>query len=122
VFLIRRDENGKLRFFGGAGGAPCVGGAVGLWPASILIILPVGAAVLFGIGYASIATMSAALIAGLVFAGLALLGLSPWQYIFYGVIAELLLVWALRPNIQRLMNGTERGIGWRAKRQQKTQA
>ena len=30
-----------LRFKGGAGGAPCVGGAVGLWAPSILIILPV---------------------------------------------------------------------------------
>ncbi|MEP0807207.1 MAG: glycerol-3-phosphate acyltransferase, partial [Chloroflexota bacterium] len=31
IFLIRRDEDGKLRFHGGAGGAPALGGAVGLW-------------------------------------------------------------------------------------------
>src|SRR5512138_3966287 len=31
LFLIRRDEHGKLRFSGGAGGAPTLGGAAGLW-------------------------------------------------------------------------------------------
>src|ERR1044071_8344093 len=31
LFLIRRDENGKVRFHGGAGGAPALGGAMGLW-------------------------------------------------------------------------------------------
>src|SRR5215204_7824429 len=32
VFLIDRDDDGKLHFHGGAGGAPALGGAVGLWP------------------------------------------------------------------------------------------
>jgi hypothetical protein len=31
-------------------------------------------------------------------------------------MAEVLLLWALRPNIQNLLNSTERGIGWRARR------
>jgi hypothetical protein len=31
--------------------------------------------------------------------------------IWYGVIAELLLIWALRPNIKKLMEGKERVIG-----------
>jgi hypothetical protein len=30
---------------------------------------------------------------------------------FYGMVAVILLVWALKPNIQKLMNGTERVIG-----------
>ncbi|MCJ7702344.1 MAG: glycerol-3-phosphate acyltransferase, partial [Anaerolineales bacterium] len=42
VFLIQRDENGRLHLGGGAGGAPSTGGAVGLWPPAILIIVPVG--------------------------------------------------------------------------------
>src|SRR5690606_28721224 len=38
IFLPERDENGKfIRLRGGAGGAPAVGGAMGLWPASILV-------------------------------------------------------------------------------------
>jgi glycerol-3-phosphate acyltransferase PlsY len=31
--------------------------------------------------------------------------------IWYGIIAELLLVWALRPNIKKLLSGNERVIG-----------
>jgi len=42
------------------------------------------------------------------------MNLSPWSYFIYGIIAEILLVWALRPNIQRLKNGNERGVSWRA--------
>src|SRR5512146_2508271 len=31
LFLSRHDENAKLRFSGGAAGAPTLGGAAGLW-------------------------------------------------------------------------------------------
>jgi len=117
IFLIERS-NGHIRLRGGAGGAPTVGGAFGLWPPSILIIVPLGFLVWWGIGYASLTTMSAALIAIAVFAVRASLGLSPWHYVIFGIIAEFLLMWALRPNIKRLLNGTERLHGWRAKRQQ----
>jgi len=116
IFLAERNAQGRLRLRGGAGGATATGGACGLWPASLLIIIPLGALVLFGIGYASVATMSVALTAILVFAYRAWIGASPWQYIVYGFIAELILMWALRPNIRRLIAGQERLVGWRAKR------
>lgn len=119
IFLAERNEHGHLRLRGGAGGAACAGGSLGLWPPSLLIILPIAALVFLGIGYASVTTMSIGLLVIIVFAVRAWLGLSPWQYIFYGVIAELLLLWALRPNIRRLREGTERLHGWRAKRQQR---
>lgn len=116
IFLIHRDETEKrIRFHGGAGGAPAVGGALGLWPASFLIIIPLGALIFFGIGYASLTTMSVALFAALIFIVRAAMGLDPWVYVLYGILAEMLLIWALRPNIKRLLNGTERVIGWRAK-------
>jgi len=116
IFLLERDERGRLRLGGGAGGASALGGTIGLWPPSILILLPVGILIYFGVGYASVATMSIGLIAALIFAVRAWLGLSSWIYVFYGLMAEALLLWALRPNIQNLLNGAERGIGWRAKR------
>jgi acyl phosphate:glycerol-3-phosphate acyltransferase len=121
IFLLGKDENGRLKIRGGAGGAPCVGGSVGLWAPSVLIIIPVGAAVLFGLGYASIATMSVAFLSTLIFAYLALLGYFPWQYALYGLAALALLAWSLRPNIKRLIQGKERLIGWRAKRLQRRQ-
>ncbi len=116
IFLAERDARGRLRLRGGAGGATAAGGAMGLWAPSVLFIVPLGALILFGVGYASVTTMSAALTATLIFAYRAWTGASPWQYIFYGLLAEALLVWALRPNIQRLRQGTERLVGWRARR------
>jgi len=116
IFLAERNENGQLRLRGGAGGATAVGGAAGLWWPSMFIVVPVGLLVLFGIGYASVATMSIAVVATIIFIILALSGASPWAYVLYGILAEVLLIIALRPNIIRLMNGTERLVGWRARR------
>lgn len=114
IFLVERKD-GKIRLRGGAGGAASVGGALGLWAPSILIIFPVGIFIFFAVGYASVTTMSVALIAMVIFIIRAWLGLSPWQYILYGLLAEILLIWALRPNIKRLIEGQERLHGWRAK-------
>ena len=118
VFLASRDPMGRLHFRGGAGGAPSTGGALGLWAPSILIILPIGAVMLFGVGYASLATLSVGLLTTIIFAYRALVGLSPWQYILYGVAALVLLAISLRPNIKRLLSGNERLVGWRSHRKQ----
>jgi acyl phosphate:glycerol-3-phosphate acyltransferase len=115
VFMLQRDQAGRLKFRGGAGGAPTVGGALGLWFPSLLFVVPIGALVLYFIGYASVATLSVALVATLVFIYRAWIGVSPWEYVGYGLLAQLLLVWSLRPNIQRLINGSERLVGFRAR-------
>ncbi len=125
IFLIERDENGKIiRLRGGAGGAPSVGGAMGLWPGSILIILPLGMLTFFSIGIASVTTMAVALFAIIIFAIRASQGLLPWAYVWYGVGAEILLVWALRPNLKKLIEGRERVVslslhGWLKARREK---
>lgn len=124
IFLPERDKDGKLiRFGGGAGGAPSVGGAMGLWPPSVLIILPLGMLTFFTLGMASVTTMSVAFFAIIVFAVRASQGLMPWVNVWYGVGAEILLILALRPNIKKLFEGNERVVkyslnGWlRAKRE-----
>ena len=125
IFLVERDENGKIiRLRGGAGGAPSVGGAMGLWPASILIILPLGMLTFFSIGIASITTMAVALFAIVIFAVRASQGLMPWMDVWYGVGAEILLIWALRPNLKKLFEGNERVVkyslnGWLRARKEK---
>ncbi len=116
IYLVSRDDRGRLKFRGGAGGAPSTGGALGLWAPSILIIIPVAAALLFGVGYASLATLSIGLLATIIFAYRAWVGLSPWQYILYGIVTLGLLAYSLRPNIKRLLMGNERLVGWRARR------
>jgi glycerol-3-phosphate acyltransferase PlsY len=119
VFLIDRDEKGKLQFHGGAGGSSSAGGSMGLWPPIMLFILPIALFILYFVGYASVATLSAPIITTVVFFVLAWMGKLPWPYVFYGIFAGFLLAWSLRPNIKRLLNGSERLIGLRAKRREK---
>ena len=129
IFLPERDENGKfIGLSGGAGGAPSVGGAMGLWPTSILIILPLGMLTFFTVGIASITTMAVALFAIIIFAIRASQGLMPWLDVWYGVGAEIFLIWALRPNIKKLFEGNERVVkyslnGWlRARKEKKLES
>ena len=123
LFLIRRDENGKLRFHGGAGGAPALGGAMGLWLPMLPIVLAAGALIWFTVGIASLTTMAIGLVVTVVFAVYSAQGLLEPVNIWYGVIAELFLIWALRPNIKKLLAGKERVVkfslnGWlRARRE-----
>jgi glycerol-3-phosphate acyltransferase PlsY len=117
LFLINRDENGKLRFHGGAGGAPALGGAMGLWFPILPIVLAAGALIWFTLGIASITTMAIGLVVTIVFAVYAKLGVLEPINIWYGIIVELLLLWALRPNIKKLLDGKERVVkfslnGW----------
>ncbi|HMN00450.1 MAG TPA: glycerol-3-phosphate acyltransferase [Anaerolineales bacterium] len=115
IFLAERGKDGKIRLRGGAGGAPALGGALGLWPTSVLILIPISILIYFGVGYASVTTMTVPLVAIILFAVRAWQGYSPWIYVLYCLIVEALLLWALRPNIRSLLDGTERGVGWRAR-------
>ncbi len=114
IYLLeRRVDNGKVRLGGGAGGAACLGGAMGLWTPALFFILPLGLIIYLVVGYASVTTMSLAFFATLVFLIKAIQGTLPWEYVAYGIVAEMMLVWALRPNIQRLREGNERLHGIR---------
>jgi glycerol-3-phosphate acyltransferase PlsY len=115
IYLLQRGENGRLNIRGGAGGAPSVGGATGLWPPIFFIILPLAGLILYFVGYASLATLSVPLICLAVFAYRAAIGGSPWEYLAYGLFTFVVLVWALKPNIKRLIEGNERLIGYRAR-------
>ncbi|MBI3167451.1 MAG: glycerol-3-phosphate acyltransferase [Chloroflexi bacterium] len=124
IFLGERDANGKFRLRGGAGGAPSVGGAMGLYLPTILIVLPLGMLTFFTVGIASVTTMAVALFSTLAFAYYASQGAIPWAYVWYGIGAELLLIWALRPNIKKLFEGNERIVkyslnGWLRARKEK---
>jgi glycerol-3-phosphate acyltransferase PlsY len=115
IFLIERRD-GVFRLHGGAGGAPTVGAACGLWLPSPLIVVPLCLLVLIGIGYASVATMSAGVIITASFIWAAGAKYIPREFIAFGPLVEILLVVALLPNIRRLLDGTERIVGWRARK------
>ena len=123
IFLIRRDADGRLRFHGGAGGAPALGGAVGLWGWMFPIAFGAGALIWFTVGIASVTTMAIGLIVTVVFAIRAYLGFQSSISILYGILALFLLTWALRPNIKKLIEGKERVVslslnGWLKARKQ----
>lgn len=122
IFLMERGPEGRLVLRGGAGGAAAGGGAFGLWPPAAFILVPFGFLIWYLTGYASVTTLSIGLITIIIFVVRAAVGLGPWEYILYGVLAEILMIWALRPNIKRLMDGTERRHGLPARLQQRRQA
>lgn len=114
VFLIDKTTHGRVRLGGGAGGAPCLGGAVAVGGPVMFAILPLAALAFVLIGYASVTTISIAVLA-LVFSVIqaAFYGY-PWVNVLYGAISIGVVMWALRPNLQRLREGTEREVGLRA--------
>ncbi len=115
IFLVEHiPGTRRFRLRGGAGGAPALGGAIALFPQSGLVILPLAVFVFLFVGYASLTTISITVISTLFFAYRALNGLSPWEFVIYGIIVTVMVVLALRPNIERLRRGTERMVGLRA--------
>ncbi len=100
-----------LGFRGGAGGATTVGTALALWPLGGLPALLVGVVCLFVIGYASLATILSALMVALVFTYFGAVSHAvPAAYSVFGWVIVALVVVALRPNIARLVAGTERRV------------
>ena len=100
-----------LRFRGGAGVGTSLGalGAI-YWPAALglVVMLLVTIAVT---RYASLGSLIVSTLMPLVLLVLGLEGILPLTYVAYGVLAWIIIVYAHRPNIQRLLQGTERRIG-----------
>ena len=110
AFLATKNKAGRLRFRGGAGGATTMGVAIGLWVNSWLVILPIAVLVYILIGYASLTTISIALSTMGIFPVKAINGVTPCVYAVLGAAAVATVVIALKPNIQRLKEGTERHV------------
>jgi len=118
IFMIERSPEGHIRLRGGAGGAAAGGGAFGLWPPVAFILIPLGLLTWYLTGYASVTTLSIGVMTIIIFGVRAGFGLDPWAYVMYGFLVELLMIWALRPNLKRLRDGTERRHGLPVKLQE----
>lgn len=99
-----------LHFQGGAGTMAAIGAATALWPWSAAILIPVGLGIVLVTHRASVGSITVALLLPVVFAVRAALGLGPWAYLLYGLLVCALILWALRPNIRRLLRGEERQV------------
>jgi len=105
-----------LSFKGGAGTAPNIGAAIAFWPVAGLYLAPMVPLGLYLIGYASVTSLVIAAVVLVTFVVRAALQADPnWWYVAYAVGATVVVVWALRPNIKRLREGTERLVGLRAR-------
>lgn len=122
IFLIKRNNAGRLALEGGAGGATAFGGAVALWPPIWMFLLPALVLVYLLIGFASVMTLSVGFFCIVIFAITAYMGITPPVFILYGVGALILTAIALRPNLKRLKNGTERAVGLRRYLEKKREA
>lgn len=100
-----------IGFRGGAGSGPNMGVAGAFWLPSLIFTLSCLPLSMFVIGYASVGSLLIALVIIAIAAVRAALGYGPVEYIGYGIGALVLVAYALRPNIERLMKGTEKRLG-----------
>lgn len=111
---------------GGAGTGPNVGWGTAVWWPMLPIAVVLMVVMLLAVGMASVASITMAIILVAAFLTLYALGITPYDatlaYIVGGTVSALLVLWALRPNIVRLLNGTERVVGPRARRNARRQA
>lgn len=110
-----------LGWKGGAGTGPNLGAALALWPLLGLALIPVVPLVILVTGYASVAsiTIAVAIPFGLAVRA-AVLGGS-WVHPLYGVLTATAVAVALLPNFRRLIEGTERMVGPRARARRRVQ-
>jgi len=110
--IIGHNWSVFLKFRGGAGGMSTAAGLIAL-NAYVGVPMVVIAALVFYLSrYASVATLTASVggLAALTVILLAFPAVAHWEHLVYGFLTSLACVWALRPNIQRLLAGTERRV------------
>jgi glycerol-3-phosphate acyltransferase PlsY len=98
-----------LGFKGGKGVATGGGAAIALSPWGLLLVpllvIPVALT-----RYVSLGSLTAAVGAPILFGILALLDVTPDEYVVFGLVAAIVIVWRHRENIERLRSGTERRL------------
>ena len=97
-----------LGWRGGAGTATSLGVITTLyWPVALALIV-IALLIAFVFRYASVASLTVAVLAPIIFLGLALFAQRPLSHALYGLLAGAIVVLALRRNIVHLLDGTER--------------
>lgn len=98
---------------GGAGVATSAAAMLALFPPIVLVMIVPMILILVLFRYASVASLSTALISPFVMLFFVGRGDAPWSYFILNVIISVIIVIVHIPNIQRLRSGTERRFGER---------
>lgn len=109
--ILGHNHSVFLSFRGGAGVGTSLGAlSVIYWPAAValLVLLLLVIAIT---RYASLGSLIVTTLMPIMLLFLALTGTLPLTYVGYGLLAWVVIVYSHRPNIQRLIEGTERRIG-----------
>ncbi len=110
-----------IGFRGGAGTGPNIGAAIALWPLSAAILIPLTPILLFATGYASVTSTLISLVIVALFVVRVLAAGQPAAYAGYALATTVLVAVALIPNYRRLIAGTERMVGPRARATQSSE-
>ncbi len=103
-----------LKFKGGAGTGPNVGWATVIWWPILPINILIGGLVLRLQGMASVASLTVAGVIVALFWGRFWWAGTSLAYPVGGVVTAVIVAWALRPNLKRIVKGEERVVGPRA--------
>jgi len=98
-------------FRGGRAVASGYGAALAMNPLAAAALIPLAAVVVAGVRIMSVMSITMAPALAALYVVLAALDVSPWAYAVYGCVAAALIVYKHRPNIERLLAGTEPKIG-----------
>ncbi len=98
-------------FRGGRAVASGFGAALAMNPLASVALIPIAALVVGATRLMSLMSITMAPALALLFIALAIIDVSPPAYAFYASGAAALIVWKHRPNIERLIAGTEPKIG-----------
>jgi glycerol-3-phosphate acyltransferase PlsY len=101
-----------INFRGGAGTMTTIGGALGLWPWSVVAVTVAGILAIAVTRQASVGSITVALVIPIVFVLRASVVDAPWAYLIQGLGTAALTLWSLRPNIKRLLEGNERKLSF----------
>lgn len=115
--VIGHNWSAFIGFKGGAGTTPTVGAAIALWPTSAMFLIPLIPALLVLTGYASVTSTALVVAIIITFVLRWWLADQPVAYIGFAIGAALMVGLSLIPNYRRLIAGTERLVGPRAKAQ-----
>lgn len=101
-----------LRFQGGRGLATSAGAILALMPKVVGVLFLVWLAILLLFRYVSLASVSVAI----AFPIVTLIAGYSWPYCLFSLILALVVIWRHRPNIKRLLAGTELKLGQKGER------
>jgi glycerol-3-phosphate acyltransferase PlsY len=98
---------------GGAGVATSAGAVLALFPPLVLVMVVPIILILVIVRYASVASLTTAIVSPFIMLFFVLNGSAPWSYLILNLIISVIIIIVHIPNIQRLRAGTERRFGAR---------